>query len=137
MTLTRRQLIKAGAVAGGVAWTAPVIESFTAKAAAASVVHACCACFNTQGTFLGAAADDFTDLGCQVLCARASADVAGTFLRFTATGSFVARGVTETQPGCSFSGVYLDGLGGAGPQTCPPQSELPATVNCDHGLWTG
>jgi hypothetical protein len=137
MTITRRTLIKGAAVTGGLAWTAPVIESFTAKAAAASVAHSCCACFAATGTFIGAAADDFTDAGCEILCSRAATGViAGTFLRFSAPNSFVAAGITEVNPGCTYAGVYLDGLAGTGPTTCPPITELPGGVACDHGVWT-
>jgi hypothetical protein len=43
---SRRTLIKGGAVVGGALWVAPVVESFTSKAWAASVSHFCCSCSN-------------------------------------------------------------------------------------------
>ena len=42
---SRRTLIKGGAIVGGTLWVAPVVESFTSKAWAASEVHYCCACY--------------------------------------------------------------------------------------------
>jgi hypothetical protein len=42
--LTRRSLITKGAAAGGVLWAAPVIESFTSKAAAQSGTTLTCHC---------------------------------------------------------------------------------------------
>ena len=136
MTITRRDLIKTGAIAGGLAWVSPTIESFTAKASAASVQHACCACFS-GGAFIAAAADDFTDLGCRVLCTQAATPgQVGTFLRFTGPSSFIAKGVTEINPGCTFGSTFLDGLAGAGPTLCPPANELPAGLACDTGVWS-
>jgi hypothetical protein len=137
--MDRRTVIKGAAVVGAGAWVAPTIESFTARAAAASPVpvqHSCCSCFNANGAFIGAAADDFTDLGCEAICAKAApAGTLGTFLRFSATTSFIAKGVTETNPGCTFGTVYLNGLAGSGPALCPPQVELPTGVQCDHGAF--
>jgi hypothetical protein len=42
---SRRSLIKGGAIVGGTLWVAPVVESFTSKAWAASESHYCCACY--------------------------------------------------------------------------------------------
>ena len=44
--ISRRRLLKAGAVIGGTVWAAPVIESFTSAAMAQSEVHYCCYCFD-------------------------------------------------------------------------------------------
>jgi hypothetical protein len=135
--VSRRTLIKGAALVGGTAWVAPAIESFTARAAAASVQHACCACFDSNGKFVSAAADDFSDQGCAILCATSGPGIShGTFLRFATALSFVARGVTETDPGCtSPSGVYLNGLTGASAVTCPSIAVLPANVSCDEGTY--
>jgi hypothetical protein len=44
--ISRRGLMKAGAIVGGTVWVAPVIDSFTSRAAAASEQHYCCCCSN-------------------------------------------------------------------------------------------
>jgi len=44
--ISRRTLIKGSAVVGATVWAAPVVESFTSKAFAASATHYCCACAN-------------------------------------------------------------------------------------------
>jgi hypothetical protein len=48
MQISRRRLIKAGAIVGGTVWVAPVIDSFTSRAAAASEQHFCCCCTNPK-----------------------------------------------------------------------------------------
>lgn len=65
--ISRRNLIKAGAIVGGVVWAAPVIDSFASPASATSLVnyqHGCVLCFylNTSDTavLFGAATDDPT-----------------------------------------------------------------------------
>lgn len=47
--LTRRDLLKRGAVAGAVAWSAPVVMSIRAPAYAQSPIRSCCQCV-TGGT---------------------------------------------------------------------------------------
>jgi len=42
--ISRRTLIKGSAVVGATVWAAPVVESFTSKAFAASAAYYCCAC---------------------------------------------------------------------------------------------
>jgi hypothetical protein len=42
--LTRRDLLKRGAIAGGLAWSAPVIMSIRTPAYAQTHFHACCQC---------------------------------------------------------------------------------------------
>jgi hypothetical protein len=44
--ISRRTLIKGSAVVGATVWAAPVVESFTSRAFAASATHYCCACAN-------------------------------------------------------------------------------------------
>jgi len=48
--ISRRGLIKAGAIVGGTVWVAPVIDSFTSRAAAASEQHFCCCCSSPTNT---------------------------------------------------------------------------------------
>lgn len=48
--ISRRRLIKAGAIVGGTVWVAPVIDSFTSRAAAASEQHYCCCCTDPKNT---------------------------------------------------------------------------------------
>jgi hypothetical protein len=48
--ISRRSLIKAGAIVGGTVWVAPVIDSFVSRAAAASLLHYCCTCFGDTST---------------------------------------------------------------------------------------
>jgi hypothetical protein len=43
--ISRRGLIKAGAIVGGTVWVAPVIDSFTSRAAAQSQLNYCCTCY--------------------------------------------------------------------------------------------
>ena len=45
-SFSRRTLLKGGIVVGGTVWVAPVVESFTSKAGAASERHFCCSCWN-------------------------------------------------------------------------------------------
>jgi len=45
--ISRRTLIKGSAVVGATVWAAPVVESFTSKAFAASAAYYCCACEDT------------------------------------------------------------------------------------------
>jgi len=49
--ISRRGLMKTGAIVGGTVWVAPVIDSFMSRAAAASEQHYCCCCTapTTQG----------------------------------------------------------------------------------------
>jgi hypothetical protein len=44
--ISRRGLMKTGAIVGGTIWVAPVIDSFMSRAAAASSQHYCCCCSN-------------------------------------------------------------------------------------------
>jgi len=47
-SVTRRNVLKGGAVLGGVIWTAPVVETLMATPASAqSELHYCCYCFDT------------------------------------------------------------------------------------------
>ena len=48
--ISRRGLMKAGAIVGGTIWVAPVIDSFMSRAAAASSQHYCCCCSNPTNT---------------------------------------------------------------------------------------
>jgi len=48
--ISRRGLMKAGAIVGGTVWVAPVIDSFMSRAAAASSQHYCCCCSNPTNT---------------------------------------------------------------------------------------
>ena len=43
-TISRRTIIKRGAIIGGIAWVAPMIATTPAFAQTGSNVHACCAC---------------------------------------------------------------------------------------------
>jgi hypothetical protein len=42
--LTRRDLLKRGALAGAIAWSAPVVMSIRTPAYAETIGHACCQC---------------------------------------------------------------------------------------------
>jgi len=55
--ISRRTLIKGSAVVGATVWAAPVVESFTSRAFAASAAYYCCACGDPQGT--GVPSDEF------------------------------------------------------------------------------
>jgi len=48
--ISRRGLMKAGAIVGGTIWVAPVIDSFMSRAAAASSQHYCCCCSKPTNT---------------------------------------------------------------------------------------
>jgi len=50
--ISRRTLIKGSAVVGATVWAAPVVESFTSKAFAASAAYYCCACSDPGNTGL-------------------------------------------------------------------------------------
>jgi hypothetical protein len=138
--ISRRNLIKGGAVVGGTVWVAPAIESFVSRASAASVLHACCECYDSTPVFLAAAADDYTDAGCRLACDLATPGVSsGFFVRYTAVKSFIAEGSTEPQPGCHApDGTYLKPLEPTAGLTCPPGGTLSALVppvSCDTGTW--
>jgi len=71
--LSRREVIKRGALAAGVAvWSGPVIQSVTAPASAASVVvRTCCSCKKAnphRGTVNICAVDHFTCATCVNFC---------------------------------------------------------------------
>ena len=68
--ISRRGLIKAGAIVGGTVWVAPAIDSFTNVAAAQSGMHACCQCSNSaSGASPGyCEKDDFRETTCQSDC---------------------------------------------------------------------
>ena len=42
--ISRRRLMKTGAIVGGTVWVAPVIDSFISRASAQSEAHYCCCC---------------------------------------------------------------------------------------------
>jgi hypothetical protein len=110
---------------------APVIESFTTKAAAASgAPTTCCQCFTTTGAFLGAGQDDFTVSTCRTFCDNVNPGIAdhGHFVFFSANSQQVFSSSAVPPTGCSFAGTYL----GAN-QSCP--GILPAGVTCTAGTF--
>jgi hypothetical protein len=66
--LTRRDLLKRGAVIGGLIWTAPVIQSVTSRAfAASSELISCCQC--SQAPSFPSKIGELSCADCQAYCA--------------------------------------------------------------------
>jgi hypothetical protein len=67
--ISRRDLLRRGAVVGGVLWAAPVIQSLRSPAFAASpVTSTCCLCVKQPGKAQACAFDDFTCASCTAFC---------------------------------------------------------------------
>ena len=67
--ITRRQLLKRGAVAGAIAWTAPVVLSMRVPAYAASpAIRTCCQCVTGGPSNEPCESDGFTCAACQTFC---------------------------------------------------------------------
>jgi len=67
--LTRRDLMKRGAIVGGtLLWAAPVIQSITAPSAYAASLHACCQCARKNDTGVKCAQDDISPSECAAQC---------------------------------------------------------------------
>jgi hypothetical protein len=113
-TFSRRTLIKGGAIVGGTLWVAPVVESFTSKAWAASINHYCCACYSpvAGGDFANQGVADGhpnTVLACVEFCNGSLLTVQSEkFNNFAWTGprpvpltySAIGLGTPKQPPGC-------------------------------------
>ena len=67
--LTRRDLMKRGAIVGGtLLWAAPVIQSITAPSAYAASLHACCQCARRNKSGVRCAQDDISPSECAAQC---------------------------------------------------------------------
>jgi hypothetical protein len=68
--LTRRDLLKRGALAGAIVWSAPVVMSIRTPAYAASpAIRSCCQCVTPGPTNEPCESDGFSCLACQNFCA--------------------------------------------------------------------
>jgi hypothetical protein len=110
-TFSRRTLIKGGAIVGGTLWVAPVVESFTSKAWAASVTHYCCSCWNpvVSGVDPNQGAADAhppTLADCVAFCNGTTAAQTDQYQAFAWTGP---------RPEALTYTANLTGLGGHGP----------------------
>lgn len=119
--LSRRDLIKASAAAGAVAWTAPVIIDSLSSPAAAVTVPVCASC--TGGKVIGQASYHITNAGsngtatcpataasapaaCRPTCYTVGADTCTVPFTVTPTKSGGNAGVIFTMNG---SGTFLSG----------------------------
>ena len=67
--LTRRDLMKRGAIVGGtLLWVAPVVQSITAPSAYAGSIHSCCQCAKKNNKHVKCAQDDITPSECNDQC---------------------------------------------------------------------
>jgi hypothetical protein len=129
--ITRRNLIKGGAIVGGTVWVAPAIESFTNRAFGQSVARTCCQCFSSTGRVVFAGQDDFSTSLCQSTCHGVVGGAGGHWVLFTssiAADGFSSADDLQPNPGCTFTATatYL-----GGDQTCP--GSLPTGVSCFDG----
>jgi len=114
---SRRSLIKGGAIVGGTLWVAPVVESFTSKAWAASVAHYCCSCWDLQPPIsslaqphLGVSDGHPSSLGaCVAFCSGTTAANSDQYQSFAWTGArlvpltYSGGGLGGGEPGCYLS----------------------------------
>jgi hypothetical protein len=67
--ITRRELLKRGAVAGAVAWSVPVVQSMRVPAYAASApIRTCCQCVTGGPSNEPCESDGFSCGACQQFC---------------------------------------------------------------------
>jgi hypothetical protein len=101
--MTRRDLIRKGAIVGGLVWSAPVIQSITTPASANGVVNgsqsceSCCCCFTGVGQFQ-CSNDHFTQATCEAHCR----DAGSRFLNFCSgtSAGFGGGGCACLGPAC-------------------------------------
>ena len=124
--ITRRNLIKAGAIVGGVVWTAPVIDSFLSPAGAQSEQHFCCSCYNPVSGLPFQGESDGTPpsvAACVAYCSGQTPNQQVQYQNFTWCGPS-ATGLTYSSTG----------LGGHGPG-CYQSNGSPDT-GCTSGTIT-
>jgi hypothetical protein len=137
--ITRRNLIKGGALVGGTVWVAPAIESFVSRASAASPLpKTCCQCFAGVGAsfaFVAAGEDDFNDTTCATFC-RNAANNGGfglfpiQFVRFVdGQAGFSSSDTAGPSQGCTYNGPPSLPLGFN--HVCP--TGLPSALTCTQG----
>jgi hypothetical protein len=131
--ITRRNLIKGGAIVGGTVWVAPAIESFTSRAFGASARRTCCQCFSATGAPRAAAEDDFSSSTCVTFCEGNTGTAGGSWVLFVAgakSSGFSSEDDQGPQPGCTYKtgAVYL-----GGDTSCPSPLTLPSGVTCFSG----
>jgi hypothetical protein len=81
--ISRRTLIKGGAIVGGTIWAAPVIDSFVSPAfASGSRQYGCCACYDPSGALIAGAADDLTSSNCVSFCQSVVSGGHGSYVLF-------------------------------------------------------
>lgn len=135
--ISRRTLIKAGAIVGGTVWAAPVIDSFVSPAfASGSSQYGCCACYNADGVLISGAADGLTAASCAAFC-KSTVTGSGTYVLFNSpSSSFTYNQPPPTPPNlpaCSSGSTQLSITSGT-ENVCP--SSLPAGFTCSTGTFT-
>ena len=116
--ISRRNLIKGGAILGGTIWVAPVIDSITNKVAAQSNANYCCSCWpppSARGGFQGEA-DEHPPTA--VLCAAYCQDLGYTNYTWCGPSAIqLTYSSNASSPGC-YTGTA---------------SALTAATNCQTG----
>jgi hypothetical protein len=147
--ISRRTMIKAGAIVGATLWVAPVVESFTTPASAASFSAGCVMCYYYDGSnyvLFASAQDDPTPNNGEPsqLCVNnrtgtgAEGINSGYYVLFNSNviSKSVYFGAANNQ--CSYNGSLLYGQEGdlsfPTPPTCP--SAATPNVYCSTGRWT-
>ncbi len=148
--ITRRNLIKTGAIVGGVAWAAPVIDSFASPASAGSSSAGCYVCFSTGGVPFYAGEDNpgpaeaissCTAEGLKVPSGDGGPYTSGTYVLFNtsdpkgAFGSFAPVGFNGAY--CTYGTTNATQLNNSCPATFAVSGGTGnlALVSCQTGTW--
>jgi hypothetical protein len=142
--ISRRKLIQAGAIVGGVAWAAPVIDSFASPASAGSSLSGCYVCLDGKGNPFFSGADDpgpgEASASCSAEALRLSIAGPGTYVLFNTTdtnGAWVANnfGAHYCEYGLTNGGSPAE-LNNSCPATYTVGGAHPALVTCVTGSWS-
>ena len=133
--ISRRTLIKSGAIVGGTIWAAPVIDSFVSPAfAQGSSQFGCCACYNSSGVLSAGAADDLSASTCVSFCRSTVGH--GSYVLFNSPSSHFTYNQPPppggSLPACSSGTTQLSVTSGT-QDVCP--SSVPAGFTCSTGTF--
>jgi hypothetical protein len=96
--ISRRDLIRRGAIVGGAVWVAPVIQSITSRAMAATATYACCQCTSNPANTPTKCSTDSSDTSSQSACqAFCSGGIGNQATLHTGSTPFVCQGPMANQ----------------------------------------
>lgn len=136
--ISRRTLIKGGAIVGGTVWAAPMIDSFVSPAfAQGSSQYGCCACYNPSGVLVSGAADDLSASSCVSYCKSTVPGGHGSYVLFNNPKSPFTYNQPPPPagalPACSSGSTQLSITSGT-ENVCPSPGAIPG-FTCSTGTF--